>query len=222
MVNINGKDSPLGIYLQPGRYDVEITGQFPATQTSWTKRTVDVYSFYWPLFCSRTLTIAPKAKPIFFTIDDRFNRTAELTVECQDAKGNILGTLCDQIRFNQSTVPKGRFYIDDKWIPGFSFDNSVGGETQEMRDSLTYSIAITLRLDCNADGQLDTVEQQMFTTSDIRNDHIRVMQAEESKHADQLEYRLVIAGSLLETIIHGMEGDYSVKEYMFWETVTKI
>ena len=61
-----------------------------------------------------------------------------------------------------------------------------------------------------------------LSTSGIRNDHVRVMQAEESKHADQLEYRLVIADSLLENIIHGMDGDYVIKRYVSWETVTKI
>lgn len=221
-VSINGTDKPRGIYLQPGRYDVEIIGHFPASQTSWKKRTVDVYSYYSPLFCSRALTVAPAAKPIFLRIDDRFNRTVELTVVSKDGDGNLKGTLCRQMRFNQSTVPKGKFYIDDSWIPGFNFDNSVGGETQEMKDSLTYSISITMWLDCSGDGKLDTKEDLEFSTSNIRNDHVRVMQAEESKHIDQLEYRLVIADSLLESIIHGMEGDYTVKQYLSWETVTKI
>jgi hypothetical protein len=91
-----------------------------------------------------------------------------------------------------------------------------------MKDSLTYSIQITLWLDCNRDGRPDTKEELKFSTSNIRNDHVRVMQAEESKHANQLEYRLVIADMLLENIVHGMEGDYDLKRYMSWETVTKM
>ena len=221
-VSINSTTSPAGIYLGPGKYDVEIIAHTPETKTSWTRRTLDVYPYYSPRFCSNGATISPMAKPVFFKIDQRLNRTVELTVECLDSGGNVVGTLCKDMRFNQSTAPVSKFYIDDTWIPGFNFDNSATGQTEQMRESLTYTISITLRVDQNGDEALDYWESFELQTSWIRNDHVRVMQAEQSKHADQLEYSLVIESALLNDIIKGLDGDVTFTHHMSWKMVTKV
>jgi len=219
---VEGKGQARGFYLEPGRYDVEVVDSYPASECGWKKTTVDVYEYYSPLFCSRMLAVAPKPKPIFFTVDDRFNGTAELSVACIDRDGWRMGTLFDKRTFNLTQVPAGRLYIDESWIPGFNFDNSAGGETQQMKDSLTYNVSISVRLDTDSDGRFEVGEWINITTSSIRNDHVNVMQAEESKHADQLEYRLVIFEGIQKLTFQMMGWELNVERYTFWDTITDI
>ena len=217
----NRSDAPYGIYVQPGKYDVEILDHVPVSETGWTKRTVNVYEYYSPLFCSATLTISPKPKPIFFTIDDRLNGTVDLSIVSKDGAGNLKGTLFAHRIFNMTTVPYGKLYIDESWIPGFNFDHSAGGESQAMKDSLKLKIYITIGMDNNTDGKFERRETIEIPTSSIRNDHVLVMLGEQAKLVDQLEYRLVIYNTLQKRTYPGIEGNFNVTRYTYWDTITQ-
>lgn len=217
----NRSDVPYGIYLKPGKYDVRILDHVPASETGWNIRTVNVYDYYSPLFCSETLTISPKPKPIFFTIDDSLNGTVDLSIVSKDGAGKLKGTLFASRTFNMTTAPYGRFYIDESWIPGFNFDNSAGGESQAMKDSLKLKVCISIRIDNDTDGNFETTETFEIPTSSIRNDHVYVMWNDQAKHADQLEYKLVIYNTMQTRNYPGIEGNIAVTRYTYWDTITK-
>jgi hypothetical protein len=221
IILVEGKGQARGFYLTPGRYDVEVVSHIPASESRWKKVTVDVFDYYSPRFCSRMLTVAPKPEPVFFTIDDRFNGTVELSVTCSNSDGRTIRGLFDKRTFNLTSIPAGRFYIDDSWIPGFDFDNSAGGQTQEMKDSLTYTVSISVRLDTDSDSKFEVTEYLNISTSSIRNDHVDVMQKQDSKHADQLEYRLVIYDTVKARTYQMSEMAVNVSRYTYWDTITE-
>lgn len=220
--DIGRPDAPCRLYLQPGKYDVEISDHTPASETRWTKRTVNVHPFYSPKFSLETMMISARPQPIFFTIDDRLNGTVDLSVLSLDGSGSLQGTLMYHRKFNMSTAPGDKFYVDDSWIPGFNFDNSAGGETDEMKASLKMKVHIDIGIDNDSDGDYETRESIEIPASSIRNDHVMVMQANDAgKHNEQLEYRLIIFDSKTNRVFPGIEGDLIMTRYTYWDTITQ-
>jgi len=218
---ITRSDGPTYIYLEQGTYSVEFSQQKPELFFKDKRGTVNVVGLYSTGFGQQTIDIRPEPDPIYFQIRNEFNGSIKVRVDVLDQEGNAVGALGTAFSYNNTTTLGGKEYINDRWIPGFCFDNNMGFATPEQAESLTWHIRFTVELDRENDGIYEVTRTKNVFTNDIRNDHLAKMDADDKKTDNQLGYYLTILNEPFSQKYGEDEDGYDLQweQYIEWDKI---